>query len=93
MRFFPEVLNIPNPSISVKSFGFFVELQENMIEGLVPQRTFPHDFWHLDDLEMRLQGRRSKKDFRLGDIVKIKVLEVNRLKRQITFRYLSHLGK
>lgn len=75
---------------SVKSFGFFVELLKFPIEGLVPMRTLPRDDWTLDDLETHIKGYRSKEQFWLGDRVKIQLLSVDRLRRQITFKCLAH---
>src|SRR5690606_17471765 len=77
--------------ISVKSFGLFVEIAPFGIEGLVPLRSLPFDNWQVDELEFRLRGRRSKLQFRLGDRIKVQLHSVDRLRRQIDFRYLSHL--
>ncbi|MDB5038635.1 MAG: rnr [Bacteriovoracaceae bacterium] len=76
---------------TVKNFGCFVEILPHFIEGLIPIRLLPHDFWQTDELEISLYGRRSKFHLRLGDRIRIQVSDVDRLKRQITFRFLSHL--
>lgn len=77
--------------VSVKSFGMFVEIMPHFIEGMIPTRLLPHDYYALDDLEITLQGRRSRLKFRIGDKVKVHLQEVDRFKRQITFRYLNHI--
>jgi ribonuclease R len=77
---------------TVKNFGVFVEIFPHTVEGLIPIRVLPHDFWQTDELETTLTGRRSKIKLKLGDRIRIQVSDVDRLKRQITFRYLEHVG-
>ncbi|PIR23291.1 MAG: ribonuclease R, partial [Deltaproteobacteria bacterium CG11_big_fil_rev_8_21_14_0_20_45_16] len=77
--------------VNVKEFGFFVQLLDPCVEGLVPMRTLPNDYWQIDEHEFELQGRKSHRGFRLGDRIKVQLMEVNRYKAQLSFRYVSHL--
>ena len=78
---------------TIKSFGIFVEMLPEHIDGLIPMRALPHDYWDVDELETSLRGRRSRKEFWLGDKIRVQLNEVDRLKRQINLRYISHLGE
>ncbi len=69
---------------SVLAFGFFVEL-ENLVEGLVHVSTLTDDYYHFLEKEFAFQGERTKKIFRLGDKVRVRVDKVNRLQGEIDF--------
>ena len=72
----------------VAAFGFFVEL-ENTIEGMVPKRTLTDDFYVYDADTMVLRGENTGRTFKLGQKVKVKLIDVNTPKRQITFEVLE----
>ena len=57
----------------VTKFGFFVEL-ENTVEGLVHVQKLTDDYYHYDPDTLSLKGERTKKIYRLGQRVKIKVM-------------------
>jgi ribonuclease R len=78
---------------TVKNFGMFVEMLPDHVDGLIPIRSMPNDFWDVDELETRLHGRRTHKEFWLGDKVRVQLQEVDRLKRQINLRYVAHSGE
>ena len=63
--------------INVKEFGFFVELEEFFIEGLVSVGSLTDDFYQFDPRRHTLVGRTGKKRFRLGDRVRVRVDRVN----------------
>lgn len=77
--------------VSVKSFGLFVEIEPYFIDGLVPVRSLPKDYYEPDELETSLRGRNPKRQFWLGDRIRVQVSQVNRLSRQITLRYVRHV--
>lgn len=77
---------------SVKDFGFFVETQPDLIDGLVHVRSLGFDQWSLSASGLELQSRRNDRSFRLGDRIQVQLIEVDRLKRRITFRYIKHLN-
>ncbi len=74
---------------SVKSFGFFVEIMDFPVEGLVPVRTLPYDDWNVDELETTLKGYRKKGEFSLGDVIKVQLSEVDRYRAKLTFRLVK----
>jgi len=70
----------------VTSFGFFVELQELFVEGLVHIGSLPDDYFLYDEKGYRLIGKHSKTIFRIGDRVRIVVDRVDPERQQIDFR-------
>jgi ribonuclease R len=71
----------------VTKFGFFVEL-ENTIEGLVHIQSLEDDYYDFDAASMRLTGKNTRKEFRLGQKVRIKVKGANKAQRTVDFTYL-----
>jgi ribonuclease R len=69
----------------VTEWGFYVEIDDNKCEGMVPVRTLKDDFYVFDDANYSLVGKRSKTVYRLGDKVRIKVETANLEKKQIDF--------
>ncbi|HOM42413.1 MAG TPA: ribonuclease R [Bacillota bacterium] len=69
---------------SVTSFGMFVEL-ENTIEGLVHMSNMEDDYYQFDEMHHMLIGERRRRTFRIGDSVRIKVLNVDIANRTIDF--------
>ncbi|MCR1897621.1 ribonuclease R [Irregularibacter muris] len=68
----------------VTSFGVFVEL-ENTVEGLVRVSSMDDDYYQYDEEHYQFVGERTKKSYKLGDEVKIKVVGVDIIQRQIDF--------
>lgn len=69
----------------VEEYGFFVQIQENLLEGLVHVKTLKDDFYQYSKKEKILKGERSKRAFRIGDKVRIKISKIDRLKKQVDF--------
>jgi len=68
----------------VKSFGFFVEL-DNTVEGLVHVSTLDDDYYRYDDRHLVLAGEHTGQTFRIGDEVKVRVAGVNIDERRVDF--------
>ncbi len=60
----------------VFQFGFFVELKEVLVEGLVSLRELKDDQYIFDEENQRLVGVKSGKSYRLGDRVRVRILAV-----------------
>lgn len=73
---------------SVTSFGMFVEL-ENTVEGLIRMVDMVDDFYNYIESSYSLVGERTKRVFRIGDQVRIKVSKVNVDFREIDFELVS----
>ncbi len=69
--------------MTVQSYGFFVEIPELFVEGLVHVSTLSNDWYEYRSRQNLLIGRKSKKSYKLGDIIEIKIIKVDILKYQI----------
>jgi ribonuclease R len=61
----------------VTRFGLFVKLAETGADGLIPIRSLPADFYHHDEKNHRLVGKRFRRTFTLGDLVEVKLAEAD----------------
>ncbi len=77
---------------SVTGFGLFVKLNELLIDGLVHISTLENDYYHYDAARQRLVGG-SGVIYRLGDPVKVKVINVNLDDKKIDFALLGNFRK
>jgi ribonuclease R len=73
----------------VTSFGFFVELKDIYVEGLVHISRLKDDYYQYDQVMNRLVGERTGLSFSLGDQVTVRVAGVNLDERKIDFEPLS----
>lgn len=69
----------------VTHFGIFVEVNDLLVEGMVHVRDLRDDYYVYDEKRFSLVGRRTGKQYRLGDSVYVKVVRVNPEERQIDF--------
>ena len=74
---------------AVTGFGFFVELQNIYVEGLVHITSLKQDYFHFDATSHHLYGERTGVRYRLGDKVSIKVVRVNLDDKKIDFELLT----
>ncbi|MDD2409273.1 MAG: ribonuclease R [Bacilli bacterium] len=72
----------------VTMFGFFVQL-ENLIEGLVHVNTLKGDYYNFVPELMSLIGSQSKKKYRLGDKVIVKVIAASKEAKTIDFEVIG----
>ena len=62
---------------AVTAFGAFVALDELYVEGLLHISELGNDYYHFDPIRHELMGERTKKRYRLGDRVRVKVVRVD----------------
>jgi ribonuclease R len=62
---------------AVVPFGIFVALDEVYVEGLVHVSDLGQDYFHFEPARHLMIGERTRRIFRLGDRVKIKVVRVD----------------
>lgn len=77
---------------SVHSFGFFVELHEMYVEGLVHVSTLDDDFYQLEEERHRLIGMNRRREFGIGTPVEVFVQKVDYDRREIDFRLVEPTG-
>ncbi|MCX5806915.1 MAG: ribonuclease R [Proteobacteria bacterium] len=73
----------------ITSFGFFVELFDLFVEGLVLLTDLYDDYYLFQEEKFRLIGRRTKKIYRIGDKVQVKVILANVEKKQLHFKLIQ----
>ena len=69
----------------VTAFGFFVELKDIFVEGLVRVTSLPDDYYQYHEKQYCLIGERTHKTFRIGDQVKVRIDRVDVERRHIDF--------
>ncbi len=74
----------------VTKFGFFVELADVYIEGLVHVSTLAGDYYRFDESEQSLVGERTHTTFGMGDKVQVQIARVNVEERKIDFQLVEH---
>jgi len=69
----------------VTYFGIFVEIVDSLAEGLIHIRDLEGDFYVYDEKKYSLIGKRTKKIFRLGDKLRVKLIRVDLDKNELDF--------
>jgi ribonuclease R len=77
----------------VAPFGFFVELRDLFVEGLVHVSALGDDHYEHVETQHLLRGRRTRRTFRIGDAVKVRVAGVSVERRQIDFALAGEAAK
>ncbi|MEL6552008.1 MAG: ribonuclease R family protein [Cyanobacteria bacterium J06621_11] len=67
----------------VQSYGFFVELEELLVEGLVHVSSLKDDWYEYRSRQQKLVGRKNRQQYRLGDHVEVQVKSVDYYRQQI----------
>ena len=70
----------------VTRFGLFVNLLETGADGLVPVSTLPEDFYEHDEVHHALIGKRTRRQFQLGQMLDVVLHEANQLTGSMLFR-------
>lgn len=78
---------------AVTGFGMFVELTDVYVEGLVHITALPRDYYHFEAAKHRLIGERTRQVYKLGDVLKVRVVRVDLDERKIDFELVSAKGK
>ena len=73
----------------ITHFGIFVEISDNLAEGLIRLRDIHDDYYLFDEKQYSITGEQTGKKYRLGDKIKVKLTRVNEEKREIDFSLLN----
>ena len=79
----------PGMVTSVHAFGFFVELQEIYVEGLVHVSSLEDDFYQYEEERHLLIGTNRRREFVIGASVAVLVHKVDLDRREIDFRLIE----
>lgn len=74
----------------VAKFGFFVELVDVFVEGLVHVSTLAGDYYQYDQPSQTLVGERTAVTYSMGDKVGVQVARVNVAERKMDFELVDH---
>jgi len=69
----------------ISKWGVYAELEESKCEGMIPMRKFDDDFYYIDEENYNLVGLHHGKSLRFGDKIQVRVVEVDLVKKQMTF--------
>ncbi|PWH84918.1 ribonuclease R [Brumimicrobium oceani] len=64
-------------------FGMFVKMNDNHCEGMITMQSLPNGSYYFDNDKFQIVGRRNDEVFNFGDQVKVKVIGVDMLKKQV----------
>jgi ribonuclease R len=67
----------------IATFGVFITIKDLMIEGLLHIRDIDDDYYVFDEQRMRIYGRRTRRVFRYGSLVRVRIAKANTEKRMI----------
>jgi ribonuclease R len=70
---------------SVTKFGFFVELTDLFVEGLVPLNTLTDDYYTYHENTRQIIGQRSRKTYSLGQRIRVLVDRIDPVDKKIQF--------
>ena len=76
---------------SVTNFGIFVEIPRLHIEGLVHVTELGNDYFVFNKEKQMLEGEKTKKKFRLGDELAVKLIRVDLDLGKMDFTYIKNL--
>ncbi|MCO6499195.1 MAG: ribonuclease R [Vicingus serpentipes] len=69
----------------VSEWGLYVELIDNMCEGMVRLQSIEGDYYSFDAANYCAVGRKTGQEYRMGDEVRIKVMRADLAKKQLDF--------
>src|SRR5260370_15888304 len=75
--------------ISTQRLGFFVELAERFIEGLVPIDTLAADRFTFHENARKIIGQRTGKQFTIGDKVRVRLDRVDGVEKRLQFSLVT----
>lgn len=72
---------------NVQKFGMFVEIPEKLIAGLIPISTLD-DYFVYDEERNVLVGERTKKVYKIGDCMEVRVKDIDYVRGEIDFEMI-----
>lgn len=72
----------------ISKWGIYAELTESKCEGMIPMRAFDDDFYYIDEENYTLVGLHHGHSLRFGDSIKVRVVAVDLLKKQMDFEWV-----
>jgi ribonuclease R len=76
--------------ISTARFGFFIELEDLFVEGLVPIDSLPGDRYGYHENTRQIVGQRTRRQFAIGDEVRVLLERVDAVERKLHFSLVTN---
>ena len=73
----------------LSEWGIFVELEDSIVEGMVPMRDIPGDYYRFDEARYEVYGQATGRTFSLGDKVRIRVKSADLRRRLLDFTFVK----
>ena len=77
----------------VADYGFYAQVERFPAEGLVHISSLVDDYYQFDEAGHALEGKRTRRRFRLGDRVRVEVARVDVQRRLLDFRLAGMGGR
>ena len=71
----------------VTRFGLFVTVLDSGATGILPMTALPDDYWHHDEMELTLTGRRTREVFRLSQHIDVRLAEASPVTGGLVFHF------
>jgi ribonuclease R len=78
---------------SITKFGFFVELTDLFVEGLVPMNSLTDDYYSFHEGTRELIGQRSRRTYRLGQRIRVLVDRIDPVEKKIQFAVFEEVPR
>lgn len=79
--------------ISTAKFGFFVELEELFVEGLVTVDSLPGDRFGFNETTRKIVGTRTRRQYSIGDRLTVRLDRVDAVERRLYFSVVEPVKK
>jgi ribonuclease R len=73
----------------ITNFGIFVKITDILAEGLVRLRDLDDDYYIYDEKKYAIIGKRTKKQYRLGDKIHVKLIRIDEERSELDFIILD----
>ena len=79
----------PGIVVNVKSWGLYVELIDLKCGGLIPVRSLGDEYFDYNEEQLNLTGRRTKRKFVLGDLVTVRLEQIDQVQKELYFSLIG----
>jgi ribonuclease R len=79
--------------VSVTKFGFFVELTDMFIEGLVPIASLPGDHYVFHENTRQIIGQRTRKAFSIGEPIRVQLERIDAMQKRLQFGIIEEKAR
>lgn len=73
----------------ITNFGIFVKITDILAEGLIKLRDLDDDYYIHDEKNYAIIGKRTKKQYRLGDKIQVKLIRIDEERSELDFIILE----